>query len=33
LIVVPLWCLWVLLRAIVGIMTKFTTLETSTGLD
>jgi hypothetical protein len=26
-------CLWVVLRAIVGIMTKFTTLETSTRLD
>jgi hypothetical protein len=31
--VVPLWCLWVALRAIVGIMIKFTTLETSTRLD
>ena len=31
--VVPLGCLWVALRAIVGIMTKFTTLETSTRLD
>jgi hypothetical protein len=30
---VPLRCLWVALRAIVGIMTKFTTLETSTRLD
>jgi hypothetical protein len=30
---VPLGCLWVVLRAIVGIMTKFTTLETSTRLD
>jgi hypothetical protein len=29
----PLGCLWVALRAIVGIMTKFTTLETSTRLD
>jgi hypothetical protein len=31
--VVPLGCLWVALRAIVGIMTKFTTLKTSTTLD
>jgi hypothetical protein len=31
--VVPLGCLWVALRAIVGIMTNFTTHETSTRLD
>jgi hypothetical protein len=30
---VPLGCLWVALWAIVGIMTKFTTLETSSRLD
>jgi hypothetical protein len=33
LIVVPLGCLWVALRAIVGKMTNFTTLETSMRLD
>jgi hypothetical protein len=33
LIAVPLGCLWVALRAIVGVMTKFTTIETSTRLD
>jgi hypothetical protein len=29
----PLGCLWVALMAIIGIMSKFTTLETSTWMD
>jgi hypothetical protein len=33
LIVVPLGCLWVALRAIVGIVTKFTSHKASTRLD
>jgi hypothetical protein len=31
--VVPLGCLWVVLRAVVGIMTNFSTLKTSTRLN